>query len=361
MRMACKKIGLVLLAAVFCSGPSLAQEKLRITPELVAAAEAEGQFTLQYTSPLNSMQALISEFSRKYPKVRVNLERKAGTRGAQIMQQEFDAGVNRIDIFQGSDIDSNAELVEHKLFAAIDPETPNPLPQTALTLAPYLYFPDLTRPVFMYNPTQVTQAEADKLRDWKGILDPVFKNRVSLVEPIFGTTLSPLLYIMNTPGMGEDFLRKLKQQNPVIFLNTAQAREAMISGQTPISWGAQFESIALSEIHRGAPVRFVYPTPTVEYGGNAWGVLAKAPHPKAARLFFAWLMSRDGGLAIESPGYNGRSVLVGPEDTRAMVKELAGKPWYHAPEKAWSPDMKDWIANGAKYRETWNSILKRRN
>src|SRR5690606_5849179 len=130
-----------------------------ITPELVAAAEAEGQFTLQYTSPLNSMQALISEFSRKYPKVRVNLERKAGTRGAQIMQQEFDAGVNRIDIFQGSDIDSNAELVEHKLFAAIDPETPNPLPQTALTLAPYLYFPDLTRPVFMYNPTQVTQAE----------------------------------------------------------------------------------------------------------------------------------------------------------------------------------------------------------
>jgi hypothetical protein len=46
--MACKKIGLVLLAAVFCSGPSLAQEKLRITPELVAAAEAEGQFTLQY-------------------------------------------------------------------------------------------------------------------------------------------------------------------------------------------------------------------------------------------------------------------------------------------------------------------------
>lgn len=348
-------VGLSLLA-----GTAIAQEKIAITPDLVAAAEKEGELTLQYSAPLNAMQAMAAAFGKAYPKVRLNLERKAGSTGAQALLQEIAAGVHRIDVFQGTDAGANAELIKQQAFAALTPELVGDFPASATAMAPYIYYPDVIRTVVMYNPKFVTEAEAEKLRAWDGILDPAFKGRFSLVEPSFGVTLAPLLYVMNNPKLGEDFLRKLKAQDPVIFLNTAQARDSLMSGQKPISWGAQWENIVFSDFERGAPIRFVYPNPTVAYGGNGWGVLAKAPHPNAARLFFAWGMSRDGGLAIQGPQYNGRSALKSLEDTRTVVPRLKKEAWFKPAGEDWNPDIKDWIGNGPRYQEIWTRILKGR-
>src|SRR3546814_18092619 len=117
----------------------------------------------------------------------------------------------------------------------------------------------------MYNPEVVTEEEAEKLRDWRGILDPAFKGRLSLVEPRFGVTMAPLLYVMNNEALGEDFLRALKAQDPAVFLNTAQARDALLPGHKPVSWGAQWENVSLSATEHGAPIRFPLPHPPASY------------------------------------------------------------------------------------------------
>jgi ABC-type Fe3+ transport system substrate-binding protein len=306
------------------------------------------------------MQGMDEDFRRTSPKIRVNMERKAGTSGASALMQEVGAGVNRVDVYQGSDMAASQALVDQKLFAAIAPSTIGDYGAIATIQAPYLYYPDVNSTVVAYNPKFVTEAEAQKLRSWTGILDPAFKGRISLVEPTFGVTLAPLLYVMSTPGLGEDFLRKLKAQDPVVYVNTAQAREAVISGQKPISWGAQWEAVMLVDIEKGTPVRFVYPDPRVEWGGTSYGVLAKAPHPNAARLFIAWKFTPAGSTSEQASHTNNRPSRKQVEDIRATMKAVQKESWYALPAKVWNPDPKDGVKNGPDYQELWSSIMKAR-
>lgn len=344
-----------LAALALCAS---AQERLEITPALVAAAEKEGEFTLLYSSPLASMQGMTDDFRKTYPRIKVNLERKAGSAGAHALLQEIGSGVNRVDVFQGSDVAANQELVDQKVFAPVVPASIADYLPSATIMAPSLYYPEINSTVIMYNPKLVTEAEAQKLRAWSGILDPAFKGRISVVEPTFGVTLAPLLYVMNTPGLGEDFLKKLKAQDPHVYLNTAQAREAVISGQKPISWGAQWEAVVLSEIQKGTPVRFVYPETRVEWGGTAYGVMAKAPHPNAARLFVAWKFGKAGAAAEQAPHTSNRPALKQLEESRAAMKAVQKETWYAFPGAAWNPDPKDWVKNGPAHQKTWTAIMK---
>lgn len=354
-------LALALTIAACLTGSAFAQEKLAITPDLVAKAKEEGQVTVQYSAPLLAMQALVKDFNKAYPDITVNLERKAGSTGAQSLLQESAAGVHRVDVFDGTDASANADLVAHKAFVAVEPANVKDFPPSARAMAPYVYYPNKNLSVIMYNPKFVTEAEVEKLKQWTGVLDPEFKGKISLVEPSFGVTLAPLLYIVNNPKLGEDFLTKLKAQAPVIYLNTAQARDAVVSGQQPISWGAQWEAVSLSDVERGSPVRFIYPNPTVEFGADGWGILDQAPHPNAARLFFAWGLSRDGGLAFQGAQYNVRSALTNLDDTRSTVEKLKGQPWFQPPKETWSPDLNDWVKNAPKYQELWTKIMKGRN
>lgn len=348
----------VAVASVLLASVAAAQERLQITPALVAAAEKEGEFTLLYSSPLASMQGMVEDFRKEYPKIKVNLERKAGSAGASALQQETAAGVNRVDVFQGTDTAATQSLVDQKVFASIVPANIENYLPAATTMAPYIYYPDLNINVVAYNPKFVTEAEAQKLRSWTGILDPAFKGRISLVEPVFGATLAPLLYVMNTPGLGDDFLRKLKAQDPTIYLNTAQAREAVLSGQKPISWGAQWEAVILADIDKGAPVRFVYPEPRVEWGGNGYGVVAKAPHPNAARLFVAWKFSKAGAAAEQASHTSNRPSVKQFDEARSAMKTIAKESWFKPTTQVWSPDTKDWVKNGTTYQENWAAIMK---
>src|SRR3546814_676215 len=141
-----------LAATLAVVSPLAAQEKLAITPELVAAAEEEGELTLQYSAPLNAMQALVQSFNEAYPNVTVNLERKAGSSGVQALLQESAAGVHRIDVFQGTDTNANAELIAQGLLAPVVPETADQFPESARVQAPHIYYPDVIRTVVMYNP-----------------------------------------------------------------------------------------------------------------------------------------------------------------------------------------------------------------
>ncbi len=352
------RLTLIAFAVLLFDTTAAAQEKLEITPALVAAAEKEGEFTLLYSSPLASMQGMTDDFRKTYPKLKVNLERKAGSSGANALMQEVNAGVNRVDVYQGSDMAASQELVDQKIFAPLAPVTIGDYLPLASLMAPYLYSPDVNSSVIAYNPKFVTDAEAQKLRSWTGVLDPAFKGRISVVEPVFGVTLAPLLYIMNTAGLKEDFLRKLKAQDPLIYLNTAQARDAVVSGQKPISWGAQWEAVELADIEKGAPVRFVYPDPRVEWPGTTYGVLAKAPHPNAARLFLAWKFSKAGAASEQAPHTSNRPSLKQFDDVRAGMKTVMKESWFKLPPQVWIPDAKDWVTNGTAYQETWTSIMK---
>ena len=309
------------------------------------------------------MAGLVGEFRKKFPGIDVQLEREAGSKGADRLLQELRAGLRRVDVYEGSDLAASAVIVKRGGFAAVTPANIRDFPASSLGIAPSpvmhsLYAAGVNIYVIGYNSKLVSEEEAGLLRQWNGILNPRFKGRISLVEPVFGSTLVPLLYIMNKPDMGVGFLRRLRSQQPVIYINSAQARDALVAGQQPIYWGGNWEAAMLTLVQTGAPVRFLYPNPTVMHDNTHYGVLRNAPHPNAARLFFAWILSSDGALALQMPFANMRPAMRAvPERREIVFKLLQDSPWFELPKALWQPNIDDWIENGLKYQNLWRAAL----
>jgi iron(III) transport system substrate-binding protein len=347
------------LSSAFAQTSTIIPEKVSITPQLVAAAEKEGQLNLQFNNLLGQMQAIIKQFNQKYPNIRINAERKPSAAGAFALMQEFDSGVNRIDVFQGTDLAANHDLARKRVFAALTPPNANQFNESNAFEAPYLYNSEVITAVVAYNPSYISDADAKELVKWNGTLNPRFKDKISLVEPTLGITQGVLAYVMNTPTLGTKFLRKLKGQNPIVYPSSAPAREALFSGQRPILWGAQWDSVATTDVLKGAPLHFVYNDPAVVITGAAWGVLAKAPHPNAARLFWAWMIGPQGAAANQSADVNIQSSLLDQPDERAALKKVAQNSWFVAPTSTWQTKFSDSIKNGPAYRAEWEKIFKR--
>jgi iron(III) transport system substrate-binding protein len=66
----------------------------------------------------------------------------------------------------------------------------------------------------------------------------------------------------------------------------------VVSGEAPIAI-AMHSNVAVSAKKAGAPVDWIALEPVVARA-NCVGVLAKAPHPRAARLFYEYLISDEG-------------------------------------------------------------------
>jgi ABC-type glycerol-3-phosphate transport system substrate-binding protein len=98
-----------------------AVEAVAITPALVAAAEKDGEVDLQYNYQLDQMQTIVAAFNKDYPGVKVVAERRPGAPGAFTLEQELGSGVNRIDVFQGTDLAANQDLVKKNAFAEVTP------------------------------------------------------------------------------------------------------------------------------------------------------------------------------------------------------------------------------------------------
>ena len=93
-------------------------------------------------------------------------------------------------------------------------------------------------------------------------------------------------------------------------------------------------------------------------GRHGYGMLAKAPHPNAARLFVAWKFSKAGAVSEQASHTSNRPSLKQFEDIRIAMKNVAKESWFKLPRQIWNPDPKDWVKNGTAYQENWTTIMK---
>jgi iron(III) transport system substrate-binding protein len=102
---------------------------------------------------------------------------------------------------------------------------------------------------------------------------------------------------------------------------------------------------------RKAPIAFVAPADGLPATGLANGVVDKAPHPEAARLFVDWLMSLRGQRFYQDNKY----FLYGSvrNDAPAMPGGLRLNDF-----KLLIPtDMKAYLASHAEFNKEWNAML----
>jgi iron(III) transport system substrate-binding protein len=150
-----------------------------------------------------------------------------------------------------------------------------------------------TAPVLVYNRDAVTAEEAPK--DWDDLLDPRWKGKVVIRDPLasgtlrttFGMVLARSVAETGSPERGFDWLRRLDAQtkeypqNPALLFSMLARREGLITiwELTDMFWQRK----------KGIPLGFEFPASGTPIIDDSVGLVAKAPHPEAAKAFLEWV------------------------------------------------------------------------
>jgi ABC-type Fe3+ transport system substrate-binding protein len=268
-----------LIALSACASVSLAQ-----TVDLDALYEraaAEGEVSAYLQGPPQVYASFVNSFEAKYPKVKVRI-----TSGRYDLMPKIDeqiaAGKMEADV---AILQTTQDFVRWKRQGALQSFAP---PDFSLIPArlkdPEAHF----LPVFLvmigyaYNPAQVP--EADGPRTIPDFLKPAFKDKIVSTYPhdddltLYSNTL-----IVEKYGWG--MIENLLKQNMKFVRSHVLVAQETAKGERPVTFDqiSQFNKVSFVA-PEDLPMP-VYPITT--------GIFAKAPHPKAAKLFLAFAISKE--------------------------------------------------------------------
>jgi iron(III) transport system substrate-binding protein len=296
---------------------------------LEAGAKRERGLLLYTTG--TQIEPLIRNFERKYPFLKVTVQRGPQADIARRAIEEYRAGVKKIDMFElsseglilirGANILQPFRSPQAEAFdtAAIEPDR-----HWVVVRESYIGIG--------FNTKVIPPARAPKSYD--DLLAPEWRGRMAMSGSI--STASNFVATLLL-SKGEDFVRRLGEQNIRIYPVTARAlANLMISGEVtlaPTIYNSHVEESAA----KGAPLAWVAPGP-VPVTDTAVALARAAPSPHAAMLMIDYLMSREGQLAYGQLGYGSARLDVDKRTGNNPVRKLylGNRPNYVREFAQWS-------------------------
>ena len=160
----------------------------------------------------------------------------------------------------------------------------------------------LTPEVIAYNSDVVTAAEAPK--DWDEVLDPKWKGKVLIRDPIasgtmraiFGAIMARSMAQTGKPDAGYEWLRRLDVNtreyvlNPTILYQKIGRQEGVIT-----LW--DMPDIATLEQRFKIPVKYVIPSSGTPLLVDGIAIVRGSKHPAEAKLYYEYVTSPEAMLA----------------------------------------------------------------
>ncbi|HZR98228.1 MAG TPA: extracellular solute-binding protein [Chloroflexota bacterium] len=135
------------------------------------------------------------------------------------------------------------------------------------------------------------------IRSWNDLLKPEYRGRISTYDPTVAgaaTNQSAALY----KNLGADYVRRLYvDQEPFVTRDHRQTADLLARGTYPIALSLQQQEVGrlADEGFSVRPIKNPPESPdSVSAGFGHLGLLDRAPHPNAAKLFVNWLLTREG-------------------------------------------------------------------
>ena len=261
-----------------------------ITPQLIETAKKEGKVVLYSSMDLPVGEKLGRAFEAQYPGVAVQIERSGSERLFQRVAQEFASNIHAADIINSSDA---SHFIPWKQNGWLAPFVSEDIAR---------YFPDQHRDPdgmfattriwlssIAYNTNMVKPEDAPK--SFADLLDPKWAGKMVKGHPAYSGTIMTATF-ETLRELGWDYYEKLSKQRVMQVQSSTDPPKKLSLGERAImADGNEYNVVLLKEA--GQPVEPVYPaegTPTIS-GPTA--IFATAPHPNAARLFQAWLHTRE--------------------------------------------------------------------
>jgi len=305
---------------LFATGAAAQGPVYKITPELEAAARKEGALVYYSSIDVKVAQDLAKAFEKRYPGIKVTVERNGAERQFSKIGQEYSSKIYNVDTVNSSDA---AHFIYWKregwLAAALPDEVVQRYP--AGSFDPEGFFAPMraSLSVIAYNTTQVTAAEAPK--SFKDLLDAKWKNKIVKAHPGYsGTILTATFQISR--DIGWEFLEKLAMQGIMQVQSSTDPPRKVIAGERAVMADGNEYNVFL-EREKGAPIDLVYPTEGTPLVIGPSGVMKFAKNPNAARLFHAWSFSREAQqLAVDEGGLRSFHPDVVEPKGRKSLKEI---------------------------------------
>ena len=336
-------------SAAFFTAPLGAAELVRITPELIKAAQREGVMSFRYSAQKDTTEYLVGEFSKQFPGITVQLDRRVGAAGTQQFATEERAGRHIVDVHLTTDRIGLKQLSQQGLYLNYTiPDLKKRFPPGTYVEG-WGYAPAWTELVLSYNPDRISTEKVRPLfATWNGLLDPSLGGgKIGVVDPESATQAFAVLWMfLDRPQYGRAFVEKLSAQKPKIYRGSAQGREALAAGEIDVLLG-DVEHININAFSAGSKLRWTFPEVVPAYASTYHAISKNAPHPNAARLYVAWILSPDGAAAMQRAGV--RPTLAGLPDTRIALEKLKQTSWWkpYPEQNRWVPDKDMW---DAKYK-----------
>jgi iron(III) transport system substrate-binding protein len=261
-----------------------------ITPQLIEAAKKEAKVVLYSSMDLPVGEKLGKAFEAQYPGIQMQIERSGSERLFQRIGQEFASGIRAVDVVNSADASHFipwkkdgwlSPFVSEDVAKHFPPEYRDPdgmFATTRMWLSSIAYNTSLVKP-------------DDAPKSFSDLLDPKWAGKMVKGHPAYSGTIMTTTFQL-VRELGWDYFEKLSKQRVMQVQSSTDPPKKLALGERAVmADGNEYNVVLLKEA--GQPVEPVYPTEGTPTISGPTGIFTAAPHPSAARLFQAWLHTRE--------------------------------------------------------------------
>jgi len=313
----------------------------------VTKAEQEGELVYYGHDGEAAIAVLLEAFRKDFPKIKTSYVRlQTGGLYAKITA-ERSANRYLVDVLQLSDISPAIDFQKKGGYETyVSPEYAAYKPAYLSSPAGSFVWVGVTFAGISYNRGKVKPEQAPKT--WKDILNPAFKDGIS--AKLASSGMQHAQWYMLRRLYGNDFWQEFAKQRPRGFDARAQLFDRLAKGDDRVCALAEYAGYTLFK-EKGADIEFVAPPDGLPATPAILGVVNRAPHPEAAKLFLDWAVSNRGQAVYQNQPILLYGSLRNDAPPMATGKKLADF------KLLFPTDWADFQASHAVFVKEWNGIM----
>ncbi|WP_298377612.1 extracellular solute-binding protein [uncultured Bradyrhizobium sp.] len=307
------------------------------SPELIAAAKAEGKLVFYTANFAEIEQQVIKAFNKRFPEIKVEMVRAPGGQLITRVKTEAAAGKLIADVVDHSD----RALMQPLEYLFQDYAPPNAADYSKDALISPKLWP---RATIAWSIGYNTELVKDPPKSWMDLTKPQYDK---LIGQVFaqsgGTTWTRIMFERQV--LGEDYWARQAATHPVLYPSGAPTADALVRGEIAIA--PLLYNVIYQKKKDGAPIEIFFPPEGAPVNPYASGIPKTAAHPNAARLFLNWCLSKEG-----------QTFMIKELGNLTSLKEPPAFPEGFDPKvvKLWYPKFDEYVKLHAAWVADWDKI-----
>jgi iron(III) transport system substrate-binding protein len=307
------------------------------SPELIAAAKAEGKMVLYTANYAEVEQDVIKEFNKRFPEIKVEMVRAPGGQLITRVKTEAAAGKLIADVVDHSDRALMLPLAD--LFQDYSP--PNAADYDPALLVSPKFWP---RATVVWSIAYNTEVLKDPPKTWKDLTKPEYDKQTGQVfAESGGTTWTRIMF--ERQELGEDYWKNQAATHPILYPSGAPMSDALVRGEFGV--GPLLYNAIYPKQKEGAPVKMIFPPEGVPANPYASGIPKTAAHPNAGKLYMNWCLSKEGQAFMIKEQGNLTSLKVAPVYPEGFDPKVV---------KVWYPNMDQYVKLHGDWVADWDKV-----